>query len=123
MFTKDGVVYASEPCKELRVTAVRALPYAMLLLTFSSGEQRLFDLTTLEGSAFEPLKQESVQHTVAVFHGAVTWLDGEIDCSRISVCPQLCLYRPRYGWLKRYIPSFRSPPPSARPKAQILLFV
>ena len=41
----------------------------------------LFDLTTLEGSAFEPLRQESVQHTVAVFHGAVTWLDGEIDCS------------------------------------------
>lgn len=81
MFTKDGIVYASEPGKELRVVAARALPYSMLLLTFSSGEQRLFDLTTLDGSAFEPLKQESVQHTVQVFHGAVTWLDGEIDCS------------------------------------------
>ena len=57
MFTKDGIVYASEPGKELRVVAARALPYSMLLLTFSSGEQRLFDLTTLDGSAFEPLKK------------------------------------------------------------------
>lgn len=30
----------------------------MLLITFSTGEQRLFDTTLLTGSAFEPLKDE-----------------------------------------------------------------
>ena len=81
MFILNGIVYASERPENIEVTQATPLEDMMMILTFSTGEQRLFDLTTLEGSAFEPLKQESVQHTVAVFHGAVTWLYGEIDCS------------------------------------------
>lgn len=81
MFIKNGIVYASTPQKELRLTAAKVLPYGMLLLTFASGEKRLFDVTTLEGSAFAPLQTEEARRTAAVTHGYLTWLDGEIDCA------------------------------------------
>ena len=47
MFVKDDIVYASEPTEDIRVMAAKVLPYSIMLLTFSTGEQRLFDLTTL----------------------------------------------------------------------------
>lgn len=75
------MICASKPREEIRVQAVKALPYPMLLLTFATGEKRLFDATSLEGSAFAPLADETVFQTAAVFHGAVTWLDGVIDCA------------------------------------------
>ena len=92
MFVKNGIVYASDTEEEHRVAEARYLPYGMLLLTFSSGEKRLFDVTQLKGSAFAPLKEEEVRRSVRVFHGAVVWLDGEIDCS-----PEY-LYRNSYAY-------------------------
>lgn len=32
----------------------------MLLVTFTTGEKRLYDTTKLQGSAFEPLKNDEV---------------------------------------------------------------
>lgn len=81
MFVKDGVVYAGEPVDEIRVQEAKPLPYGMLLLTFSTGERRLFDTTTLQGSAFTPLSDENVLREVQVTHGYVTWDHGEIDCA------------------------------------------
>lgn len=81
MYQKNDIVYASEPHREIRVQTAKALPYHMLLLTFTTGEKRLFDASTLEGSAFAPLAEESVFRSVTVSHGAVTWLNGEIDCA------------------------------------------
>lgn len=42
-------------------------------------QQRLFDTTLLEGSAFEPLKDEKVLVNFMIFHGVMTWMNGEID--------------------------------------------
>ena len=81
MYQKNDIIYASESGEDIRVRTVKALPYHMLLLTFTTGEKRLFDGTALEGGAFAPLADEAVFRTAAVFHGAVTWLDGEIDCA------------------------------------------
>lgn len=81
MFVKDDIEYASGPADGICVMEVKVLPYAMLLLTFSTGEQRLFDLTTLQGDAFEPLKSAEVQQTVQVVHGYGIWLGGTIDCA------------------------------------------
>ena len=53
----------------------------MLLLTFSTGEKRLFDTTTLQGAAFAPLSNDEVLKGVQVTHGYVTWNNGEIDCA------------------------------------------
>lgn len=81
MYQKNGIVYAGELVEEIRVREAKPLPYQMLLLTFSTGERRLFDATTLEGSAFAPLADEAVFRQVTVSHGVVTWQNGEIDCA------------------------------------------
>jgi len=81
MYQKNGIVYAGEPGPEIRVKEVKTLPYRMLLLTFSGGEKRLFDATTLQGSAFAPLAEEAVFRQATVSHGAVCWQNGEIDCA------------------------------------------
>lgn len=81
MYLLNGIVYAGEPADEMKIKEAKALPYRMLLLTFSTGEKRLFDTTILQGSAFEPLADEKVFNNVQVIHGFVSWLDGTIDCA------------------------------------------
>ncbi|WP_080664523.1 DUF2442 domain-containing protein [Enterocloster clostridioformis] len=53
----------------------------MMIITFSTGEQRLFDASILDGPVFEPLKNTDVFKCAEVEHGVVTWQDGEIDCA------------------------------------------
>lgn len=57
----------------------------MMLVTFSTGEQRLFDTTLLQGSAFDPLKDENIFRNPVVFHGVLTWANGEIDIASETV--------------------------------------
>ena len=64
---------------EIKVQSAKVLRGGMLLLTFSTGEQRLFDTTLLHGSAFEPLKDQKVLENYTIFHGIMTWMNGEID--------------------------------------------
>jgi len=79
MYIFNGVVYAGEQVPEIKVTEAKPLPYGIILLTFSTGEKRLFDTTLLTGSAFKPLQDEEVFKNLSVSHGVVTWLNGEID--------------------------------------------
>lgn len=79
MYVIDDICYAGSPTEEVRIAEAKPLQGGMLLVSFASGEKRLFDATAIEGPAFEPLRQEVAQRTVAVFHGFLTWLDGQID--------------------------------------------
>ena len=81
MYVLDDVVYAGEPTNNIKIVQALPLPNFILLLTFSTGEQRLFDVTTLKGSAFEPLKNEKIFKDITVNYGYVSWDNGEIDCS------------------------------------------
>lgn len=81
MYLFNGIVYANEPTAEIKVKEAKPLPYGMLLLTFTSGEKRLFDTTILQGSAFKPLFDEKIFKDVLVIHGIVSWMNGEIDCA------------------------------------------
>lgn len=81
MYVIDDIVYAGECTDTIKVTKVKALSNRMLLLIFSTGEQRLFDSTILKGSAFKPLSNESIFKKVEVTRGYVSWLNGEIDCA------------------------------------------
>ena len=71
--------YAGEITPDIRVKQAVVLRGGMLLITFSTGEQRLFDTTILAGSAFEPLKDEKVLSDFKIFHGVMTWMNGDID--------------------------------------------
>lgn len=81
MFTLNGIVYASEKSENILITDVKPLDDMMMILTFSTGEQRLFDATILDGPAFAPLSDESIFKNCKIVDGIVTWMDEEIDCS------------------------------------------
>ena len=53
----------------------------MMLLTFSTGEKRVFDATVLTGSVFIPLINDDIFYDFKIVHGVITWLEEEIDCA------------------------------------------
>ena len=80
MYIENGIAYAGTPTDEIRVRSVKPLDDMMMILTFTSGERRLYDATQLlEFPAFQPLRDESVFKSAVVEHGIVVWNDGDID--------------------------------------------
>ncbi|MCD8250243.1 MAG: DUF2442 domain-containing protein [Lachnospiraceae bacterium] len=81
MFISNGIVYGGAPTETIKVSSIKILPDKIMLLTFSSGETRLFDATVLKGGVFEQLNNEKIFEGAAIDHGVVTWADGDIDCA------------------------------------------
>ena len=80
MYVMNGIAYAGTSGQDMRVSAVKPLDDMMMLVTFASGERRLYDATQLLGfPAFQPLKDTAVFQAASVDHGVVTWMDGDID--------------------------------------------
>ena len=80
MFVVDGIAYASEKTDDLRATAVRTLEDHIMIVTFSTGEERLVDVTEFFSMpAFETLKDENVFKTAKIDFGTVVWKNGEVD--------------------------------------------
>jgi hypothetical protein len=52
-----------------------------MLLTFSSGEKRIFDAHILHGEIFQPLEDDDIFSDFKISHGVVTWMNEEIDCA------------------------------------------
>lgn len=77
----EGIVYASECPKDIEITHVEPLEDMMMILTFSTGEQRLFDATVLAGPVFQPLADSQVFNACKIVDGVVTWMNEEIDCA------------------------------------------
>lgn len=92
MYIIDGVCYAGTLCDGIKVTEAKPLRGGMMLVTFSTGEQRLFDTTKLKGAAFAPLADEAVFAHPTLFHGVITWDNGEIDIAPETV------YRESYAY-------------------------
>ncbi len=85
MYILDGICYAGQIQDDIKVTNVKPLQGRILLVTFSTGEKRLFDTTTLQGSAFHPLKDEKIFTNPVLFHGIITWNNGQIDIAPETV--------------------------------------
>lgn len=96
MFVKDGICCAGELVPGIEVSGIKVLDDGMMLVEFSTGEVRLFDVTTLldKGPAFAPLAEERNRRSAKVTHGFVSWLDGEID-----IAPET-LYSESYKYQK-----------------------
>ena len=92
MYIVNDICYAGEMQDNIKVTEVKPLRGGMLLVTFSTGEQRLFDTTTLTGSAFAPLADEKVFNNPVLFHGVITWNNGEIDIAPETVYKNSFVY-------------------------------
>ena len=81
MFILNGIVYASEKPQNIQIISAKPLDDMMMILTFSTGEQRLFDATVLAGPAFIPLSDSEVFNNCRIVDGIVTWMNEEIDCA------------------------------------------
>ena len=92
MYIKDDVCYAGAYEEGIKVTEAKPLRGGMLLVTFSTGEKRLFDTTQLEGKAFAPLADEKIFQHPLIFHGVITWMDGTID-----IAPEM-VYQHSYAY-------------------------
>lgn len=104
MFVMNGIVYASEISDNVQIVDAKPLEDMMMILTFSTGEQRLFDATVLSGPAFEPLSDERIFKGCKIVDGVVTWMDEEIDCSpEYMYEKKLPLQCYRNGYLIPYI--------------------
>lgn len=79
MFIVNGICYANSANESVKVAEVKPLTGRMLLLTFSTGEKHLFDTTTLVGKAFDILDDVNVFNNPSLFHGVVTWDNGNVD--------------------------------------------
>ncbi len=79
MIEKDGILYADENSASHRIIDCKPLKGRMLLLTFENGNRRLYDTTLLTGPAFNILNDESVFNAPTIFHGFITWDNGNID--------------------------------------------
>ena len=85
MYIIDDICYAGEATPDIKVKEATVLRGGMILITFSTGEQRLFDTTMLKGSAFRPLADEKIFSHPSIFHGVITWNNGEIDIAPETV--------------------------------------
>ena len=82
MYIQNGIAYASKQtdAQEVLVANVRALADKILMLTFNTGETKLYDMSELlELPAFSELQDDTIFANPKLTHGVVTWLDGEID--------------------------------------------
>ncbi|WKY47061.1 DUF2442 domain-containing protein [Eubacteriaceae bacterium ES3] len=80
MYEVDGILYAGKPADMVTVTGVKPLQGYQLLLTFSTGERKIYDAThLLELSAFQPLKNPAVFNDVQIDFDTVTWCNGDVD--------------------------------------------
>jgi hypothetical protein len=85
MYIKNGICYAGELVENIKVVEAKPLPGKIILVTFSTGEKRLFDTTLLKGSAFKPLSNDDIFNDITLFHGVITWNNGEIDIAPETV--------------------------------------
>lgn len=80
MFVNDGVLYAEEPTIGLKVAAARVVNDLSMLVTFSTGETRLFDASSIaELPVYQPLNDQSVFRAFSIDRGVICWADGDID--------------------------------------------
>ena len=86
MYILDGIAYASEPHEDITVTDFRIIDDLYMIVTFSTGEERIFDVSCLlRYPAFKPLSDRSIFDTARLEHGVLTWQDGAIDIASEAV--------------------------------------
>ena len=96
MYIVNGICYAGELEKGITITDAKPLDGGIVLVTFSTGEKRLFDTTRLEGSAFTQLSDAKVFRNPVISHGTVTW-----DNEQIDIAPEY-IYQESYPYSEAF---------------------
>ncbi len=91
MYIKDDICYAGELSDNIKVAEVKPLHGAWCSSRFRQ-KKRLFDTTKLQGAAFKTLSDEQIFAHPALFHGVITWNNGEIDIAPETVYRESLTY-------------------------------
>ena len=78
MYIKDNICYAGEIQENIKIQSTKYIGRGIVIVTFSTGEERLFDLTELKEPVYKPLEDEEIAKNIVLFNGIITWLDGTI---------------------------------------------
>ncbi len=93
MFVKDGIAYASTPNGKIKVISVKVVGELSLLITFSSGEERIFDMSYLmKYPVYKKLVDYEFFKTVYIENGVLVWGNGEIDIAPEEVYKESYAY-------------------------------
>lgn len=80
MYIVDDIAYASEAKDGIKIVELKVIDNLCLLLTFSSGEVKIYDATELlKYPAYQKLKDFSFFKQAYIENGVVMWENGEID--------------------------------------------
>lgn len=80
MYVIDGIAYAGEQEKTIKVSGVRPMDDYKLWLRFSTGEAKVFDFAPLlNQEAFLPLVDLETFKGVYIDYGIPVWKEGSID--------------------------------------------
>ncbi|MBQ7217828.1 MAG: DUF2442 domain-containing protein [Synergistaceae bacterium] len=96
MYIVNGICYAGEPAEGITISDANPLDGGIVLVTFSTGEKRLFDTTRLKGSVFAPLSDARVFRNPVISHGTVTW-----DNEQIDIAPEY-IYQESYPYSEAF---------------------
>ena len=99
MYIANGIAYAAAKIPGISVQAVKPLDDMMMIVTFDSGEERLYDATQLLAfPAFQALRDEKIFKGAKVEYGVVTWNNGEIDIAPETMYENSYEY-PKMQWV------------------------
>lgn len=80
MYEIDGILYAENHNKMIKVVGVKVIENYQLLLTFSTGEKKVYNVKPLlELPAYKILKDNAVFCDVQIDFDTVAWCNGDID--------------------------------------------
>ena len=80
MYIIDGIAYAGDGQRDLRVSGIRPLQNFSLWVRFNTGEVKIVDLNSmLDKPAYSPLKDKNLFNSVYIDYGVPVWCDGDID--------------------------------------------
>ena len=98
MYIMNGIAYAGTNMQNVLVQAVKPLDDMMMIVTFTSGEKRLYDATQLlVYPAFKAIEDEKVFKAAQIDHGVVTWADGDIDIAPETMYQNSYVYEEMVG--------------------------
>ena len=85
MYVKNGICYAGELEPGITITGAKPLDGGVVLVTFSTGEKRLFDTTEFDCEVFKPLADPEIFRNPVIAYGTITWDNGSIDIAPETV--------------------------------------
>ncbi len=95
MYIVNGIAYAGTGKEERKVESVKVLDGMILVIRFKSGEERLFDATTLlKFPVFQPLKDDKIFRNPKIEFGTLSWDNGKIDIDPETLYEESYPYEP-----------------------------